>query len=101
MKTLVAGILTTYGVPKNYTTTYVVENATAAIREGTALALSELSCQRIQVSRTMMINGTAVWGGYKDKPCGNPKGKAALESTFNLLHNEAAISARPNRPPLR
>jgi hypothetical protein len=91
MKTLVAGILTTYGVPKNYTTTYVVENATAAIREGTALALSELSCQRIQVSRTMMINGTAVWGGYKDKPCGNPKGKAALESTFNLLHNEAGF----------
>ena len=91
MKTLVAGILTSYGVPKNYTTTYVVENATAAIREGTALALSELSCQRIQVSRTMMINGTAVWGGYKDKPCGNPKGKAALESTFNLFHNEAAF----------
>jgi hypothetical protein len=91
MKTLVAGILTTYGVPKNYTTTYVVENATAAIREGTALALNELSCQRIQVSRTMMINGTAVWGGYKDKPCGNPKGKAALESTFNLLHNEAGF----------
>jgi hypothetical protein len=91
MKTLIAGILTTYGVPKNYTTTYVVENATAAIKEGTALALAELSCQRIQVSRTMMINGTAIWGGYKDKPTGNARGKAALESTFNLLHNEAAF----------
>src|SRR6185369_3839467 len=65
MKALIAGILTTHGVPKNYTTTYVVENATAAIKEGTALALSELSCQRIHVSRTMMINGSAVWGGYK------------------------------------
>lgn len=91
MKTMVAGILTFLGVPKNYKMTLVVENATAAIREGTEMALSELSCQRIEVSRTMMINGTAIWGGYKDKTFGNPRGKAHLESTFNLLHNEAAF----------
>jgi hypothetical protein len=92
MKTMIAGILTMFGVPKHYKTTYVVENATAAIKEGTEMALREQSCDRIEVSRTMMINGTAIWGGYKDKTFGNPRGKAHLESTFNLLHNEAAFA---------
>lgn len=91
MKHLVAGILTTYGIPKHYTMHLVVENATAALKEGTAMALKELSCDRIHVSRTMMIRGTAIWGGYVDKSLGNPNGKAPLESTFNLFHNEAAF----------
>jgi hypothetical protein len=91
MKHLVAGILTQYGVPRNYTSHFVVENATAALKDGTVLALKELSCDRIDVSRTMMVRGTAIWGGYMDKSLGNPKGKAALESTFNLFHNEAGF----------
>lgn len=91
MKHLIAGILTEYGVPKNYVMHFICENATAAIKDGTAMALSELSCHRIEVSRTMMIRGTAIWGGYMDKSLGNPKGKAPLESLFNLFHNEAAF----------
>lgn len=91
MKHLVAGIVTQYGVPKDYVMHFIVENATAALKDGTVMALKELSCDRIEVSRTMMIRGTAIWGGYVDKSLGNPKGKAPLESTFNLFHNEAAF----------
>lgn len=91
MKHLVAGIVTQYGVPIPYKMHFVVENATAALKDGTVMALKELSCDRIEVSRTMMIRGTAIWGGYVDKSLGNPKGKAPLESTFNLFHNEAGF----------
>lgn len=91
MKHLIAGILSQYGVPRDYTMHFVVENATAAIKDGTAMALKELSCDRIAIHRTMMVRGTAIWGGYVDKSLGNPKGKAPLESLFNLFHNEAAF----------
>jgi hypothetical protein len=94
MKTLVAGILFQYGLPRNYPMTLVVENATAAIRDSFAAALNDLGRSlgtAVQVHRTEMICGTALWCGYKDKAGGNPGGKAALESTFNLLHNEAAF----------
>ena len=90
MKCLIAGLLLQYGVPIDYVMTLVVENATAAIRDATERALSEFSGNHIAVSRTMMICGTAIWAGYKDKAGGNPRGKAALESTFNLMHNELA-----------
>lgn len=91
MKTLVAGLLQQYGIPRGYVMNFVVENATAAIRDGFAMALAELSCGRIAVHRTMMVCGTAIWAGYKDKAIGSPQGKAPLESTFNLFHNEAGF----------
>lgn len=95
MKVLIAGLLLQYGIPRNYKMTLVVENQTATVRAGTALALAQLSGNNgqsgtggIEVSKTMMINGTALFGGYKDRSLGNPDGKAPLESTFNLMHNE-------------
>lgn len=94
MKTLVAGLLLQYGIPRFYTMNFIVENATAAIRDAFALALAELARSLgsvLAVHRTQMICGTAIWAGYKDKALGNPKGKANLESTFNLLHNEAGF----------
>ncbi len=94
MKCLVAGILLEYGIPREYTMELIVENATAAIRDGFALALAELARglhSAITVHRTEMICGTALFAGYKDRATGNPGGKAALESTFNLFHNEAAF----------
>lgn len=88
MKVLIAGLLLQYGVPRSYPMTLVVENQTATVREGTAMALAQISSNQIACSKTMMINGTALFGGYKDRALGNPNGKAPLESTFNLMHNE-------------
>lgn len=98
MKCLVAGTIQQFGTPRHYKMTFVVENATAAIKDGFAAALREVSCNQIEVSRTMMINGTALFGGYKDKAAGNPRGKGLLESTFNLAGNEAgAIEGQTGR----
>ena len=92
MKCLVAGVISQFGVPRHYKMTLVVENATAAIKDGFAMALREASCNQIEVSRTMMVNGTAIFGGYKDKTFGNPRGKGLLESSFNLANNEAGFA---------
>jgi hypothetical protein len=78
MKCLIAGLLTQYGYPKDWIMTLIVENATAAVREATAMALAEISCDHIDVSRTMMIDGTALLGGYKD----------LIEVSFRLMHSE-------------
>ena len=88
MKRLLGGLLTQYGYPKDYIMTFIVENATAAIRDGTAAALAEISCEHIDVSRTIMIEGTSIFGGYKDRALGNPAGKGLLEVSFRLMHSE-------------
>ncbi len=51
------------------------------------------SIPAIVVERTEIIQGTALWSGYKDRPGGNPRGKPHVESTFNLFHNEAGFIA--------
>lgn len=91
MKHLLAGMLLMWGAPKHYKTHLLFENAVATVQDATADAIRELSCGQIEVQKTMMIQGTALFGGYKDKTFGNPQGKGPLESTFNLLHNEAAF----------
>ena len=83
--------MTTYGVPIDYTMHFVVENATAALKDGTAMALKEMSCDRIDVSRTMMVRGTAIWGGYMDKVPRQSESVLRSNPLFNLFHNEAGF----------
>ncbi len=86
MKAAIAHLLRTWGVPANYPMTLVCERGTAAVPDADKAALAEMSDGRILVSDTSMIVGRVFeWG---DRARGNSWGKAWLESSFNLLHNE-------------
>jgi len=83
MHHLVATILAQYGIP-DYGMLFVVENGTATLNAVFADKLERLSGGLIQVRWTGMITGDLAGRGY-DESIGNPRGKAILESTFNVL----------------
>jgi hypothetical protein len=87
MRALVAGIFSTYGVPP-WRCLLLTEHATAAINDGTALALEQFSGGLVGVRRTALLGGKPIQiGGFADRSGGNPRGKTWLEATFNLVHN--------------
>lgn len=86
MKAVVCRLLRTWGVPMEYDMHLICERGTAALPDAVKAALAEMSDGRIIVHDTGMIVGQVFeWG---DKATGNSWGKAWLESSFNLLHNE-------------
>lgn len=91
MQALVSGILRDHGFPKDdHGMTLVVENAAAAITPAFEAALLQTTEGKVTVQRTSMITGQVFMDGFPDGNRGNYKGKAWLESYFNLLHNELA-----------
>jgi hypothetical protein len=86
MKCVVARFLSKWGYPLDYRMTFIVERATATLKEGDIAALHEISNGQIHVSLTSMIAGSVF--EFRDRATGNSWGKAWLESFFNWLHNE-------------
>jgi hypothetical protein len=86
-RSLVADILLRYGYPLDYQMTFIVENGTATITPADAAAIELVTNGQVKVRWTSMISGRVF--GWEDRPVGNFKGKAWLESFFNLLHNAA------------
>jgi len=87
-KSVLAGLLFTYGYPTEYVMNVWLENGTATITPDDAAAIYEATNGQVIVHYTSMISGRVF--GFKDQPVGNFKGKAWLESFFNLLHNICA-----------
>lgn len=83
----IAHCLLAHGLPKHWTTTMIVENATAAITPEFEDTLTRVSDGRILVKRTGLHDGRVLVGGFKEATGGNPHGmKAALESFWGKLH---------------
>lgn len=85
MKQLLGWVFERWGLPP-YVMTLKLENATASVSEGTALAIRQLFGDRIKVSFSRMHGGKAP-SGYDQRAIGNSRGKAGHESTNNLFHN--------------
>jgi hypothetical protein len=88
MLELAVQILTTYGFPKDYTSTWIVERGTATISEPDAKAIYDATGGKVIISQTGMINGKVLCEGYADKAVGNFRAKPWIESGFNLLWNK-------------
>lgn len=84
-KSLLVDLLMRHGYPLDYVMNVIVENGTATITPADAKAVEEVTQGQIKFHWTSMISGTVF--GWPDRPVGNFKGKAWLESFFNLLHN--------------
>lgn len=90
MQNLIVDLFRTYGLPTGYTTTLLVENASAAVEKPFEAGLAEASAGRIKVRRTPMLSGNPFCEGWREEGKGNPRAKGWLESAFNLLHNESS-----------
>jgi hypothetical protein len=71
-------------------TTLIAEHGTAAIPQAIETALDTVSEGHIRVQRSGLSNEHMA-GLFEGQSKGNPRFKAALESLFNLLHNEQAM----------
>lgn len=107
-KSLLVDLLLRYGYPLDYQMNVIVENGTATITPADANAVEEVTQGQVRFHWTSMVSGTVF--GWPDRPVGNFKGKAWLESFFNLLHNAAGnvagqigphYDARPRSIPAR
>ena len=94
MRLLIYTILRKYGIPRDWTMHFLVENATATISDADEQFLKQLSDGRIVVIRTAMHERGAL-PGFVSERWGSPWQKGSLESFFNLLHN--ALSAAPGQ----
>jgi hypothetical protein len=81
---LMASILARYGMPKDYDMTFIVENAAAAVTPETERMLTRVSRGRIKIKRSGLHTSDAMISGFPEK-WGNYRGKAWLESWFNLF----------------
>ena len=81
MQHLVAKLLATYGVPRSYQTTLVVENASAALSHDFDDVLDRATSGQVKVKRSGLWDGRVTVGGFAQMG-GNPRGKAILESFF-------------------
>ena len=88
MKLLVATLLVDFGIPRDYDMHLIVERGTATLRPDDAKALHDLTDGRVKVCYTSVNGGLVL--AWKERTSGNARGKAALESWHNLLHNECA-----------
>lgn len=82
---LCASMIQTHGLPKDYASTWLVENAAAAITTDFENALERLMPGRIFIDRTSVGDGRS--RGWLEK-YGKPRGKRWLESWFNLFEIE-------------
>ena len=89
MRLLIAYILGHIGYHPSGTT-FIVENATAAVEKTLEILLRDFSNGAITVARGGMTGATAHAGQYAGRSKGNFRFKAALESLGNLMHNEFA-----------
>lgn len=90
-RSLVADLLVRYGFPLDYPCNLIVENGTATITPADAEAIADVTSGQVVTHWTSMISGRVF--GWEDRPVGNYRGKAWLESFFNLLHNAAGTVA--------
>ena len=84
MQHLIAHILATYGYPTKYPMQLIVENAAAAVSTHAELLLSTRSHGQVSIRRTGVHAGDCMVRGFPER-WGAPRGKAVLESWFNLL----------------
>ncbi len=88
MKMVVAQVIRTWGVPRDYKMHFICERGTAALPHAVKAALGEISNGQIVCHDTSMIVGQVF--EFRDKATGNSWGKAWLESFFKGLHGELA-----------
>ena len=72
--------------PPGEVTHIILERGTVALNDAAVELIHALSEGRVKIHRTSMISGETWTGAGKDKPVGNFKGKAVLESFFRRLH---------------
>ena len=84
MQHLVAHILARYGFPLDYQMTLIVENAAAALTEETERLIVSRTGGQVQVRRTGVHFGAVNVRGFPER-WGAPRGKAWVESWFNLF----------------
>jgi hypothetical protein len=87
---LVAHVLCNKGYRSDeFGTTLVVEHGTAAIRTDFEERIATATGHKVTVDRSGISN-EHMSGLFEGASKGNPRFKAALESLFNLVHNEGA-----------
>lgn len=84
MQHLIAHILATYGFPARWKMNLIVENAAAAVSAHTEQLLLTRTHGQVVVKRTGVHAGDFIVRGFPER-WGAPRGKAVLESWFNLL----------------
>lgn len=89
MQHLIAGLLYTFGLPRDYPVRLVVENAAAAVATEFEPVLLRATGGRVTVERTGLYEQMVRLGGYLEKG-GSPTGKAMHESGFKLLDIQLA-----------
>jgi hypothetical protein len=86
MRTVLRSLFQRWGVPRGYSMTLLVENATARITADYEAALNLHFRGQVQVSRTAMINHRTLANGFIERG-GTPGQKGWIEADFSLLHN--------------
>jgi hypothetical protein len=92
MRFLLAAMFSLHGYRKAGTT-LICEAGTAVVREDIAKALFDCTGGAIHVETGKCKGSPAFPGWYRGRAGGNPRFKAALESSFNLVHNATAMLA--------
>lgn len=82
---LVAYVLMTYGIGRDYPTHLVFEHGTVAMSREKQKALEDHLPGRVYVHRPTMDKGRTHAGAYPDKGSGNPQSKAPLEAFMKKL----------------
>lgn len=80
-----AHYLLSFGLPVNYKTTAIIENASATITKDVEELFSRVTDGRLEFKRSGVFDGSVLLGGFAQRG-GNPRGKAALESYFKRFH---------------
>jgi hypothetical protein len=89
MRTLVAQVVLTYGLPAQHRCKFILENATATLGdEDRAWLTALLGEDRVEFHLTPMQQRRTP-GGWTERH-GTPSAKACLESFFHLLHERSA-----------
>ena len=83
---LLGYVLRVFGIGDGYQTHIIFERGTIACSEAKQRVLEGLSDEGIKVHRTGMSGGIRWIGQGADKACGNPYGKAIIESFNRTLH---------------
>lgn len=89
MRFLLAVVLTRHGYRADGTV-LLVEHGTAAIREDVEDAIARVTNGAIRIDRSGIGGAPACDAFFEGRPIGNSRFKAALESHWNLTHNETA-----------
>lgn len=92
MRFLLAAMFSLHGYRKAGTT-LICEAGTAVVRDDIAAALFDCTGGAIHVETGKCKGSPAFPGWYRGRSGGNPRFKAALESSFNLVHNATAMLA--------